>query len=180
VSAIFIAPDYTVTTAAVPLAGGTTAVVGGSGASGTFAGNSSVTVTATANAGYTFRNWEENGTQQAITPSYTFALTASRNLVANFTANVTAPATPFGLVATALGTTVALSWSATNNLATIFFRIERAASPSGPFTIRDVSASARNLIPDTPPGPGTWYYQVRECSNAGGCSAPSNVANVSL
>ena len=42
------------------------------------------TVTATANSGYTFVNWTENGTQVSTNPNYTFTVTGNRNLVANF------------------------------------------------------------------------------------------------
>ncbi len=42
------------------------------------------TVTATANSGYTFINWTENGTQVSTNPNYTFTVTGNRNLVANF------------------------------------------------------------------------------------------------
>ena len=54
---------------------------------GSFVAGSSVILTATANSGYTFANWTENGTVQSTSPSYNFTLAANRNLVANFTAN---------------------------------------------------------------------------------------------
>jgi hypothetical protein len=60
---------------------------GGVTGGGSFVTGSSVTVTATANTGYTFTNWTENGTVQSTAPSYTFTLAANRHLVANFTAN---------------------------------------------------------------------------------------------
>jgi len=71
--------NYTITVSASPTAGG--AVSGG----GTFAAGSSRTVTATANSGYTFVNWTENGSAVSSSASYTFTLNANRNLVANFT-----------------------------------------------------------------------------------------------
>lgn len=43
------------------------------------------TATAEANAGYTFVNWTENGNQVSSEPTYTFPVTVSRSLVANFT-----------------------------------------------------------------------------------------------
>ena len=46
--------------------------------------NDSVTVTATANTGYRFVNWTENGTEVATTPTYQFTVTGDRTLVANF------------------------------------------------------------------------------------------------
>jgi hypothetical protein len=56
---------------------------------GSFVTGSSVTVTATANGGYTFTNWTENGTVQSTSSSYSFTLATNRNLVANFTTNPT-------------------------------------------------------------------------------------------
>ncbi len=73
--------DYTITTSSSPTAGGTTT------GSGSFVSGSSKTVTATANTGYTFANWTENGTVVSTSASYTFTLTANRTLVANFTLN---------------------------------------------------------------------------------------------
>jgi hypothetical protein len=71
---------YIVATQSLPANAGS--VAGG----GTFAASSSVTVTATANSGYAFTNWTENGTVQSALPNYTFTLAANRNLIANFTA----------------------------------------------------------------------------------------------
>ncbi|MCB1279182.1 putative Ig domain-containing protein [Prosthecobacter sp.] len=73
-----LASNYVVTTSATPSIGGTTS--GG----GSFASGSSVTVTASPNAGYNFVNWTENGTQVSASASYTFTIAASRVLVANF------------------------------------------------------------------------------------------------
>jgi hypothetical protein len=60
---------------------------GGVTGGGSFASGTSVTVTATANSGYTFANWTENGTVQSTSSNYNFTLTTNLNLVANFTAN---------------------------------------------------------------------------------------------
>ena len=70
--------SYTITTASAPLAGGST-----TGAA-SYASGTSVTVTATPNAGYNFVNWTQNGTEVSTTASYTFNATANRDLVANF------------------------------------------------------------------------------------------------
>lgn len=72
--------NYTVTTASSPTVGGTTA------GSGIYASGSSVTVTATANTGYSFVNWTESGSPVSTSATYTFSISANRNLVANFTA----------------------------------------------------------------------------------------------
>jgi hypothetical protein len=75
----FTSVNYTITTSSSPAAGGTTT------GSGTFAAGSSRTVTATANSGYSFVNWTENGSVASTSASYTFTLNSSRTLVANFT-----------------------------------------------------------------------------------------------
>lgn len=74
--------NYTVTTASSPSNGGTT--TGG----GSYANGTSVTINATANVGYTFANWSENGTIVSTNASYSFIISANRNLVANFIQNV--------------------------------------------------------------------------------------------
>ena len=85
------ASEYTITVSANPTAGGT--VTGG----GTFPTGSNRTVTATANTGYTFINWTENGSVVSTNASYSFTLNYNRNLVANFsvpTFTITATADP--------------------------------------------------------------------------------------
>ena len=72
--------SYTITVSANPTAGGT--VTGG----GTYNQGASCTVTATANNGYTFTNWTENGNVVSTQASYTFTVTGNRTLVAHFTA----------------------------------------------------------------------------------------------
>src|SRR5207248_11739245 len=64
----------TITTGPSPSAGGTTS--GGS----TYVSGTSVTVTATANSGYVFTDWTENGSEVSTSSSYTFTATSSRDL----------------------------------------------------------------------------------------------------
>ena len=84
--------SYTITTSSAPAAGGTTSG-GGSKLCG-----ASVTVTATANAGYNFVNWTEGGAAVSTSASYTFTASANRTLVANFssvpTYSITTSASP--------------------------------------------------------------------------------------
>ena len=72
-------PSYTVILSSNPIEGGT--ITG----SGTYEQDQNCTVTATANAGYTFANWTENGGQVSTDATYTFTVDADRTLVANFT-----------------------------------------------------------------------------------------------
>ena len=87
----FEAITYTITANANPVAGGTV-----SGA-GSFEHGQSVTLTATANTGYTFINWTENDEVVSTNAQYSFTATQNRNLVANFqvnTYNILASANP--------------------------------------------------------------------------------------
>ena len=77
----FILNTYTITATCNPAEGGTV-----SGA-GEYNHGESCTLTATANNGYTFVNWKENGSVVSTNASYTFTVTSNRNLVANFTLN---------------------------------------------------------------------------------------------
>ncbi len=71
---------YTIAVSANPTNGGT--VTGG----GTYNQGQSCTVTATANSGFTFTNWTENGSVVSTQASYTFTVNSNRTLVANFQA----------------------------------------------------------------------------------------------
>ena len=70
--------NYTISVMASPSNGGT--VSGG----GTYQQGQNCTVTATANANFTFANWTENGNVVSTNASYSFAVNANRTLVANF------------------------------------------------------------------------------------------------
>ena len=83
--------SFTITVSANPTNGGT--VSGG----GTYSQGASCTVHASANPGYTFTNWTENGNVVSINADYTFNVTSNRNLVANFQSqsyNITVSANP--------------------------------------------------------------------------------------
>lgn len=73
------APEsYSISAAASPTEAGEV-----SGA-GTYEDGETVTLTATANSGYTFTNWTENGNLVSTSATYTFTATEDRSLVANF------------------------------------------------------------------------------------------------
>ena len=98
--------NYTISVSANPSNGGI--VTGG----GTYNQGSSCTVHATANNGYSFVNWTENGAQVSTVTNYSFTVTGNRNLVANFaqnthtiqaTADTNGSITPSGSIAVAYG-----------------------------------------------------------------------------
>ena len=72
---------YTITATANPTEGGV--VTGG----GDYEENTSATVSATANEGYTFVNWTENGEEVSTDANYTFTVTTDCKLMANFEKN---------------------------------------------------------------------------------------------
>ena len=72
--------NYNITVSANPTNGGT--VTGG----GTYQQGQSCTVHATANSGFTFTNWTENGSVVSTQANYTFTVSGNRTLVANFQA----------------------------------------------------------------------------------------------
>jgi len=76
---------YTVALSSLPVAGGNTS------GDGSFDSGTLVTITATANAGYTFTNWTENFVEVSTLANYSFTISGNRSLVANFTASGAGP-----------------------------------------------------------------------------------------
>ncbi len=79
--AVIVLGNFAINLSSNPAAGGSTS--GG----GSYVENSSKTVTATANTGYTFMNWTEGGLIVSTNASYNFTLIANKTLVANFLIN---------------------------------------------------------------------------------------------
>lgn len=88
----FSSAKFTVTMTSNPAAGGTTSP------DSSYSSGTSVTVTATANTGYSFINWTENGTAVSTNANYQFTITSNRVLVANFALN--GPIVDLGAAAT--------------------------------------------------------------------------------
>ena len=94
----FVASTYTISASAEPTIGGS--VVG----AGTYGYQAVCTLTATANPGFTFSCWMENGVNVSNNPTYSFSVTANRSLVAvfveqSYVISVTADPTNGGTVA---------------------------------------------------------------------------------
>ncbi|MFK7949167.1 MAG: CARDB domain-containing protein [Saprospiraceae bacterium] len=77
-TATFVQQQYTITTNASPLNGGS--ITGG----GTYNGGSSATLTATPNSGWVFDSWKENGVTVSNNATYIFTVTGNRTLDATF------------------------------------------------------------------------------------------------
>ena len=92
-NAIFEVKSYPISANANPVNAG---IITGTGS---YNHNSTVNLVATANAGYDFVNWTEDGTEISTNPAYSFTATAERSLAANFATQsyaITAVANPVG------------------------------------------------------------------------------------
>jgi hypothetical protein len=72
------APNFSIATSVWPIGAGT------AGPSGNYPSNSPCTLTASANPGWGFQKWTENGAQVSTSMNYTFTVRTNRTLVANF------------------------------------------------------------------------------------------------
>jgi len=78
ITANFLINQYSIAVSSIPSAGGT------ANGSGTYNHGQTVNLVASANAGYEFVNWTENGVQVSANTTYSFTATGNRTLVANF------------------------------------------------------------------------------------------------
>ena len=100
--------SYSINAITYPTNGGT--ITGG----GNFALGQSCTLTATANEGYAFVNWTENGEVVSTNAIYTFPVNANRTLVANFTTGGGGNGTYNGYAYVDLGLPSGLLWATCN------------------------------------------------------------------
>jgi uncharacterized protein YjiK len=174
----FTINTYNVTVAANPIDGGT--VVGG----GTYNHGVTATLTATANIGYNFVNWMENGEVVSTDAEYSFTVTCDRNLVANFSQNtytISASAIPsssgsvsgagnynYGstcsLTATANAGYTFINWTKDGTVvstnATYSFTVTEDASFVANFELNGytITAAANPVEGGTVSGAGNYYY----------------------
>ena len=173
-----IPQNYNITVSANPTNGGT--VSGG----GTYQEGQSCTVNATANTGYVFTNWTENGNVVSTSPRYSFTVTGNRNLVANFTAQtytINAVASPnyggtvngggnfnYGqsctLTATPADNYTFVNWTKQGQVvstnATYTFNVTESATYQALFELQSFTITVENANPDwgSVSGGGTFYY----------------------
>ncbi|MBE6993489.1 MAG: hypothetical protein E7423_02430 [Ruminococcaceae bacterium] len=86
VTAVFTRTSYKVTIAADPAEGGAVSSTAFEGASANLAKGTSVTVTATANPGYRFKHWTDNGKQVGTDATITVEAIVDHELAAHFEA----------------------------------------------------------------------------------------------
>ncbi len=147
-------PTFLITTASAPVSGGT------SSGGGNYYSGQPATVTATANAGYNFANWSENGNVVSTTASYSFTVNGARSLVANFvlqqyniitSANPTAGGTTSGDGTFTYGDQATVTATANSNF-TFSYWLENgtvvATTPQYSFTVTASSLLVANFEPD--------------------------------
>lgn len=81
----FEIPTYTISASASPASSGT--VTG----AGSYPSGQSCTLKATANSGYAFDKWTEDGNEVSTNANYTFTVSGARNLVAHFVVSLGLP-----------------------------------------------------------------------------------------
>ena len=108
-----------------------------------------------------------NGTAESANSSQVFA-----------TPIAPLPSVPTGLVATDLGASVQLAWASSNNAAG--YRVKRALSPDGPFSL--IGSPTATTFTDPAAAPGTNFFYVVAAANAssqeGGDSQVASVVRV--
>ena len=123
--------NYNINVLSEPSLGGT--VTGG----GAYTYGQSCTIIATANEGYTFVNWTENGEVISSEATYTFTVTGDRNLVANFVPIIT-PTLIEGLIAYYPFDGNANDYSGNGNHGTIIGNVipvtDRQGNPNGAYS----------------------------------------------
>ena len=150
-------PQYTINISANPSNGGT--VTGG----GTYQQGQQCTVTATANSGYAFTNWTENGSVVSTNASYTFTVTGNRTLVANFTLQTSLPTVITNTVTNITQTSATGGGNVTNDGGAIVIERGICWSMSPNPTISDNHASSGTgtgsySVQMTDLSPNTYYY----------------------
>lgn len=134
------------------------------------------TITATPASGSLLGGWM--GCDSVSGQDCVVSVASSRTITATFTANPS-PSAPTNLTAMAsLSGSVDLQWTDTSSNE-FDFRVDRSAMPSTGFV--EIATVAANATTTTISGlmQGTYYFRVR-ATNAGGSSAPSNTASVTV
>lgn len=92
--------------------------------------------------------------------------------------SISVPSVPSGLTATAMGTTIALSWTASTGTAPITYNVNRATVSGGPYTSIATGLSSPSFS-DTNLAAATYYYVV-SATNSAGTSANSAQASATI
>lgn len=129
-----------------------------------------------------------SGTPVTTPGTYTLVVTAadaagnqaSTTITFTITAN-TAPPTPLNLTATANASSIGVAWSAVSATDLLGYKLYRATSPSGPWTLITASPITSTTYTDMNVEPEvTYYYRVTAIDTTALESAPSNVDDAAI
>ncbi len=161
--------QFTINTSSNPPNGGTTS--GG----GTYNEGSTATVNASANSGFRFHNWTENGNEVSNQASYTFQVMSNRNLTANF--ELTIPIAPSNLTAHLItwnnSNVIKLQWQDNSNNED-GFKLERKRNGSWEIVNNNISQNSTSYDDYNINEPYSQYQEYRISSyNSAGYSSPT-------
>jgi len=170
---------YAISTLSNPAVGGATS------GDGTYSSGASCTVNATANSGYSFSNWTENGSVISTSSCYTFTVSSNRSLVANFTQNtynITPSAGSGGSISPSTVQTVTYGGSKTftatpNSCQDVDqWKVDGSVVQTGgtSYTISNVQANATVSVTFK-----TRIFAVTASAGSGGIISPNGIMNVS-
>jgi uncharacterized protein (TIGR02145 family) len=171
--------NCTISVSANPAEGGTVTQSG----TGTYLSGTSCTVTATANSGYNFVNWTENGTEVSTDATYQFSVTANHTLVANFTQTSSGAETGVvikGVTWATRNVDAPGTFAATPESAGMFYQwgsnvgwssVDPLSATDGNNTWRDLSETGNEWQAAKDPCPSGWrvptYAEQRSLLNSG-------------
>ncbi len=161
--------QFTINTSSNPPNGGTTS--GG----GTYNEGTTATVNASANSGFRFHNWTENGNEVSNQASYTFQVMSNRNLTANF--ELTIPIAPSNLTAHLItwnnSNVIKLQWQDNSNNED-GFKLERKRNGSWEIVNNNISQNSTSYDDYNINEPYSQYQEYRISSyNSAGYSSPT-------
>jgi pimeloyl-ACP methyl ester carboxylesterase len=165
---------HSITLAANPPAGGL--VTGG----GVYNSGSNATVVAVSNSGYAFNNWTEGSSVVSNDASFSFIVSATRSLVANFSV-IAKPLSPTlsspSNGASNVSTSPTLSWGSVSGATS--YGVQISASSSFASFVVDQSGLTSTSYTASGLSNGTTYYWRVNAANAGGTSAWSSARSFS-
>lgn len=159
--------DSILDTSAFPVGSGTTT------GDGAYETGTSATVAATANPGFVFQNWTDNGEVVSNSTNFTFTMDVNHSVIANFAVDASAIAAPDGISATKGTSTtgVSVGWNTVAGAAS--YHVFRNTTDNSA-TATEIGTSATTAYEDATAEPAvSYFYWVKADDGSGGTSGHS-------